>query len=217
MKQTISLTRLIAFFAFFIATQNVFAQATKANITDGTTEITWLGLDFTQTKFFGDAHQFADAGEITNASFRDKYAVGWNQLFINEQKKFNVAEALHRTEVKYAIGVTEKANAAIKRDFFTTDFDKYKTLDEGQIATLVKKYDFQGKTGIGFLYFVESLSKGKEEGTAWITFVDMKTKTVLLTKYMTAKPGGIGFRNYWAKVFFTILKDIKSDYKKLAN
>jgi hypothetical protein len=192
---------------------HVSAQ-TKADIFNESNEITWLGLDFTQTNFIGTAFQFKDAGEITDAEFRDKYALGWNQLFINEQKKFNVAEAVHRTDVKYATDITEKQNAGIKgREIFTNEPDKYKKLDEAKISSLVKKYDFKGKTGIGLVFFVDGMSKGKEEAGAWVTFVDMKTKTVLLTNYQTAKAGGIGFRNYWAKSFLGILKDIKGNYK----
>ena len=33
-----------------------------------------------------------------------------------------------------------------------------------------------------------------------------------LSEGEVGKVGGIGFRNYWAKGFFTILKDMKSDY-----
>ena len=204
------------FSALLIAgiTSGASAQ-TKENIFDGSTEITWLGLDFTQAKYIGSAMQFKDAGEITNAQFRDKYAPGWNQLFLNEPKKFEVAAAVHRSEVKYALDVTEKANNGIKKDFFTEDGNEYKKLDEAKIESLVKKYDYQGKTGIGMLFFVDGMSKGKEEAGAWVTFVDMKSKKMLLTTYITGKSGGFGFRNYWAKAFNEILKEFKSQYKKL--
>jgi hypothetical protein len=46
----------------------------------------------------------------------------------------------------------------------------------------------------------------------WITFVDMKGKNVLLTKYIENKPGGFGFMAYWAKPIYLALKDVKSDY-----
>jgi hypothetical protein len=47
----------------------------------------------------------------------------------------------------------------------------------------------------------------------WVTFVDMKSKTVLLTKHMEGKAGGFGFRNYWAKSFLNVLKSIKEDWR----
>ena len=183
----------------------IFAQ-TKADIFNGSTEITWLGIDFTQAKFIGSAFQFKDAGEITNGEFRDKYVPSWNQLFINEQKKYDVAKTVKRSEVKYAMDVTEKANNSIKGNFFSDDPNDYKKLDEQKVANIIKNYDFQGKSGIGMLFVIDGMSKSKEEASGWVTFVDMKSKKVLLTEYKTGKAGGFGFRNYWAKSFQNILK-----------
>src|SRR5205085_937289 len=99
--------------------------------------------------------------------------------------------------VKYAIQITDKANASISdHDFFSNDPDEYKKLDEEKIKTLVKNYDFKDKTGIGLLFFIDGMSKGKSEAGAWVTFVDMKTKTVLLTQYKTGKASGFGLKSY---------------------
>jgi len=196
---------IIAFCIVCLHISFVSAQ-TKADIFSGSADITWLGMDFTQTKFIGSATQFKDAGEISSSEFRDKYIPGWNQLFINEQKKYNVAEAVKRTEVKYAMEVTEKANNSIKSDFFSNNPSDYKKLDEQKIADMVKKYDYQGKTGIGLIFFIDGMSKGKDEASGWVTFVDMKSKKVLMTEYKTGKAGGFGFKNFWAKSFHNILK-----------
>jgi hypothetical protein len=200
---------IIALFLVCFNASVVIAQ-TKADIFNGSADITWLGMDFTQTKFIGSAAQFKDAGEITSDEFRDKYVPGWNQLFMNEPKKYNVAKAVKRAEVKYAMEVTEKANNSIKGNFFTNDANEFKKLDEQKINSLVSKYDFQGKTGVGLLFFIDGMSKGKEEASGWITFVDMKTKKVLSTEYKTGKAGGFGFRNFWAKSFLNILQGVSS-------
>ena len=208
MKSVLKTGGLIAFLFVCLNIQPVSAQTT------GSGDITWLGLDFSQAKFIGPASQFKDAGEITNEEFRDKYTVSWNQLFIDEQKKFNVAEMVHRPDIKYALDVTNKANSAIKKEFFGSSPNDFKTIDEKKIGDLVSKYDFQGKTGNGLLFFVEGMSKGLGEAGAWVTLVDMKTKKVLSTTYKTGKAGGFGFRNYWAKSWFNIMKESKSDFKK---
>lgn len=196
---------LITFSLICLSSFSVTGQ-TKADIFNGSSDITWLGIDFTQTKFIGTAAQFKDAGEITSSEFRDKYIPSWNQLFINEQKKYDVAKAVKRAEVKYAMDVTEKANNSIKGNFFSDDPNDYKKLDEQKVANLVKNYDFQGKTGIGFIFFIDGMSKSKDEASGWVTFVDMKSKKVLLTEYKTGKAGGFGFKNYWAKSFLNLLK-----------
>lgn len=198
----------------FVSAGYVCAQ-TKADIFNEKNEITWLGLDFTQVKFIGSATQWGEAGEITNEQLREKYFPSWNQLFIDEPKKFDVAGAVNRAQVQYATEVTANVNkAAKKKDYFSDNPDDYSLLNEEKVTALVKKYDFSGKSGIGLVFFVEGMSKAKEEASMWVTFVDMKSKKVLYTVRQTGKSGGFGFRNYWAKPFALVLKDMKSNYKK---
>ncbi|MBI3883440.1 MAG: hypothetical protein HY305_04285 [Sphingobacteriales bacterium] len=215
MKRTTNkISKLLAIVLICISTQIVFGQSTINDLLNENTEITWLGLDFSQTKFIGSATQFKDAGEVTNDQFRDKYAIGWNRLFINEQKKYDIAKALSRKgNVQYAIDVTEKANNSLKKDFFTNNPGDFKTIDDKKIEGLVKKYDFQGKEGIGMIVFVEGMSKDQKAAGGWITFIDMKSKKILATAYKTAEPGGFGFKNFWAKAFLGLVKEA-DDYKK---
>jgi hypothetical protein len=84
------------------------------------------------------------------------------------------------------------------------------------VSNLVSKYDFRGNKGIGMMFFVESFSKGKEEGALWVTFVDMNTKKVLLTQRVTEEAGGIGFKNFWAKTLLGTLKDTGKSLKSWA-
>lgn len=215
MKTLKSTLRSLFFLLSLAAGLATYAQ-TKADIF-GSSDITWLGLDFTQAKFIGTPYQFKDAGEISNEEFRDKYAPAWNQLFVVEMKKYNVAEAVKRSEVKYATEVTDKANSSIKGSFTSNDPDDYKKLDESKISQLVKSYDFKGNKGIGLLFFVDGLSKGKEEANVWVTFVNMDKKTVLLTQNERGSARGFGFKNYWAGAFADVIKHMKSDFKNWNN
>ena len=180
---------------------------TKSDIF-GKTPITWLGLDFTQLKFIGTANQFKDAGQITDRDMRNKYFPGWNELFVKEEKKYNVADAVNRDNVTYAMNVTDNANSKSEAAYFTNNAGDYQLLTADKISSLVSKYDFKGNTGLGMLFFVEGMSKDKEEASMWVTFVNMGSKTVLLTKQVTEGAGGFGFRNYWAKSFASALKDM---------
>jgi hypothetical protein len=110
--------------------------------------------------------------------------------------------------------VTEKANNSIKGNLFTDDPNEYTRLEASDINNLVSKYDFRGNKGIGMMFFMESMSKGKEEGALWITFVDMNSKKVLLTQRVTEEAGGFGFKNFWAKTFVGALKDTGKNLKK---
>jgi hypothetical protein len=212
MKRIATLKWLTAAAIVLLGAQSLSAQ-NKADIFGSTVPITWLGLDFSQTKFIGTATQFESAGQISNAQLKDIYTVAWNQLFINEEKKYNVAAAVHRSFVKYDIDVTLKINQGLtQKDFFSNNPGDFKTITEATIADLVKNYDFKNDDGIGLIFFVEGISKGLDSMGIWVTFVDMKSKTVLLTNYQTAKPGGFGFRNYWAKPYYTVLKNMESQF-----
>lgn len=201
--------KLIFLFAAALFAFNSNAQ-TKDDVFKSGVELTWLGLDFSQVHFIGSATQWKDAGEITNDQMRDKYFTAWNELFQKEPDKYDVAKATNRGSVKYALDVTEKANNTLKRDYFVDDANMYHTLDEAKVAALVKKYNFQGNKGLGLMFFVEGMSKGKEQACAWATFVNMDKKEVLWTQRVVGKTGmAIGFRNYWANPFNNMLKDLK--------
>lgn len=200
--------KFIFLFAAILVAIGSNAQ-TKADVFNSSVELTWLGLDFSQVHFIGAATQWKDAGEITDDQMRDKYFPAWNELIMKEPKKFDVAKATNRSSVTYALEVTEKANNALKREYFYDDANTYHTLDEMKVAALVKKYDLQGKKGLGLIFFVEGMSKGKEEACAWATFVNMEKKEVLWTQRVVGKTSmSIGFRNYWASSFNNMFKDL---------
>jgi len=182
---------LLVLLFIHLNTKAVLAQS-KADIFDGKTPVTWLGLDYTQARFITPEIGTKSAFTITDAEFQNTYIPAWNYLFMTEPKKYNVAKAIHRASVSYALSVTEKANKAVKKEFLSKNPADYKTLTEQNIADLVKKYNFQGNTGIGMLFFVEGMSDR--------------------TVYLTDKIGGFGFRNHWADANFRILRQIESDY-----
>ncbi|MBS1615584.1 MAG: hypothetical protein JST06_05640 [Bacteroidetes bacterium] len=190
---------------FCLCAGTLFAQK-NTDVVRSDEPITWLGLDFTMCRFIGDAHQFKDAGEITPNEMRDKYYPSWNQLFINEQKKYDVAKYVHRSSVNYATNVTDQANDKSGKDVFSNDPSNYSRLSRTDIEKAVRNYDFKGNKGIGMIIFIEGMSKGKEEASGWIAFVDMGKKQILQTGRVTGDAGGFGFRNYWAKAFLNLLK-----------
>jgi len=214
MKPITKFKCILALLFIAVNAQSVLAQS-KADVFDEKIPVTWLGVDYSQTKFIGSAT--SKDVVISNDEFRDMYVSSWNYLFINEQKKYDVAKAVHRESVKYAIDVTIQANKSLtKKDFYSNNPSDFHLLNEADIARVVKNYDFQNTDGIGLIFFVEGMSKGIGSMGIWVTFVDIKSKTVLYTKYETGSPGGFGFRNYWAKPLYTTLKDMDSNFKSWA-
>jgi hypothetical protein len=215
MKPSTKFKWLIALLVIAASAPSLLAQ-TRADIFDQNVPVTWLGVDFSQTKFIGEPAKgiTGNKGPVNNDEFRDSFTVQWNELFIDEPKKYDIANAINRPSVKYAINVALNANKQLtNKDFFSNNPSDFKLINEATIADVVKNYDFQNNDGIGLIFFVEGMSKGAGSMGIWVTFVDMKSKTVLLTTYQTGKPGGFGFRNYWAKPFFTVLKDMEKNFK----
>lgn len=184
---------------------------TAADIFSYDIPITWLGLDFSHMQFIGQASQMQGTNQITSDVILNKYVPAWNDLFIHEKDKYHVAKSVHRREVEYAIEITGNVNKRITRSFYTTS----EPLTENTIAKLVSSYDFKNHDGIGLVFFIENFNKEKEEATMWVTFVDMGTHKLLLTKQLTViAHGGIGFRNYWAWTFYRVLEDMNHYWRK---
>jgi len=203
----------VGFLNVFIANQ-AFAQYNKEDIFKANTEITWLGVDFSEVKFIGPATGWGDEGTKSPTEMRDKYFPAWNELILSEPNNFKVAEAVSKLEVSNAIEITADANAKMnKKEIFSETISDFQLLSENAVQDMIKKYNFKGKEGIGFLLVAEGMSKGREEASYWVTFVDMKSKKVLLCKRMLGKAGGFGFRNYWAATVKNVLKSMKKEFK----
>ena len=213
---------IIALFFISINAQPLLAQS-KADIFDKNVPITWLGVDYSLTTFIGTPSyttvgyspwtvvKKTGVGVVTKDDFWDSYLAQWNQLFIDEEKKYNVAKATNRSSdaITYAINVCINANKKLtKKEFFSNDPKDFHTKTEADVINAVKNYDFQNTKGLGMLFFVEGMDRGTAEEGIWVTFVDIKTKTVLLTKYVSSKGQGSGFRNYWAKPLYVALKEM---------
>ncbi|MBK7572667.1 MAG: hypothetical protein IPI10_13965 [Bacteroidetes bacterium] len=82
-------------------------------------------------------------------------------------------------------------------------------MNETMVEKIAKGYNFNDKKGYGIVFLVENLDKTSLNASMYITILDLETKNILLTKRMTAKPGGFGFRNYWANTIYEILKQIE--------
>lgn len=203
--------RLLCTVVTILCSFTVFGYG-SADIFNYNIPITWLGLDFSYMQFVGQASQMQGANQFTSEDIRSKYIPAWNDLFINEKDKYNVAEAVNRREVEYATEVTASANKRITRNFFTTTSE---LLSENVIAKTMSGYDFKNMDGIGLVFFIESMDKEKEEVTMWVTFVDMGTKKVLMTKQMKGiARGGMGFRNHWAWAFYRVVDDMNHYWRK---
>ncbi|MBL7858704.1 MAG: hypothetical protein JNM57_13535 [Cyclobacteriaceae bacterium] len=171
------------------------------DIFDRKTSITWLGLDFTGAKFIGDREKFGSESDIRNTM------EAWNNLLIKEADKYDIAAAIQKVKVENAIQVTIDNNAQLDlSEIFSENSKDHLRLKPEHIAEIISSYDYQGKSGIGLMFNVETFSKTNGEGVVWVTFINMDSREVFFTERLTAPPGGFGIRNYWAGCIKSILE-----------
>jgi hypothetical protein len=161
-------------------------------------------LDFTSTKFIGDREKFGSESDVRHL------LDAWNALIINEPDKYDVARAVDRKKVENATDVTKDHNAELDvMSMFSDEQKDYLRLKPSDVEQIVGEYDFKGKSGIGLMFIVESFSKPNEEGSIWVTFINMDNKEVLFSERMAAPPKGFGMRNFWAGCVYGILSKME--------
>ena len=199
------MTKKRLFTATVLAIHVILTSAKAQNsIFEHETPITWLGLDFTAAVFIGDADKFRSDSIVYD------FMYDLNTLMIEEPDKYNIAEVFEKAHVENAIDITRDRNDNIKASALrSASKGNFPALTPQIIEAIVSRYDFSGYNGIGLMFNIESFSKVSEKGTLWVTFIDMTTKEVLLTKKLMGQPGGFGLRNYWGGCIYGILKQIR--------
>ncbi len=195
----------IVAFAFSFAAQS---QYTKADVFK-VSEITFYGLDFSNVRLVG-SEGFTDPYAIKNQFFKS-----WNNLFIAEPDKYNLAEVFGKSNVTINLDIVTERNEM--PDPGELVIDEPYSFGEEVVSDIIAEYD-TGEEGIGLVFIIESFNKIDEMGYMWVTFFDMSTGEVLFAKHMAGDAGGFGLRNYWAKSYYNVMKDIgKKQWKVWMN
>jgi hypothetical protein len=190
----------------FIALSGFTMKAQTVNdIFEPNTKITWLGLDMTGAIFIGDREKWGSQSDIQNT------IKSWNDLFLREKDKFNITAMLRKkTPVEFKLDITQNHNAELDiSNILSEKSADHIHLRKDGVEQIAAAYNYEGLTGIGLMFNVESFNKTNNEGSLWVTFVNMATGEVLLTERMTAAPRGAGVRNYWAGAVFEIMEQVK--------
>lgn len=179
------------------------------------TPIYWLGIDFSNVKIIGDFNQFAEWGSLSTREIRNEYFPDWNDLMYKEEKKYDVAGMVRKSDVIFHTDPVYAANKVAALEEMETRTEPQYTLEN--IQSIVSKYKYE-KEGLGMMLVAESLNKFKATAKYHFVVINMKTNEILLHQQFTTEPGGFGIRNYWAKSIYTTIKTIKEssyfDWKK---
>jgi len=204
---------LLAMVVLLAYTGKTYAQ--DVNAVFSAKEIVWFGADFSNVKFVGNAADFANLPDI-----RNRILNSINALFVSEPDKYNVKKAFKKDKVITDLSVNDKRNLTLDIDKVLVDTEQ--TLSKETIQAMIKEYTpKEATTGIGGCFVMENLVKKEKDPYAslYVVFFDIATKNVLICEKTSAKAGGIGFRNFWAKTVFLTIDDfsmpaLEKKYKK---
>jgi hypothetical protein len=197
---------------FLVLSQTAFCQQASDLFKSTDIPYTWLGIDYSHVKLIGEFTEISSAGEKTAVQIKKIYFPAWNNLIINEPKKYDVAGMLRKEKIEYDIDMINEINEkAAVEDMETTKTPEYTKED---IQKFVSGYKAKQKNGIGILLVAETLNKAKEEAYYHFVALDLKTNKILIHDRLRGEPGGFGLRNYWAGSVYSLIKDInKNRYK----
>jgi len=193
--------RILFIIIVSLSIQSLSAQSSFSEIKKNHSWV-WLGLDFSNTKLLG-REGFNDPKKII-----DHYFIAWNQLIFDEGEKYDVKKAFKLKQLYTDDSYFDAINSTVKlNELFV---DRSYSLSESDINNIVEEYNFSNiKQTIALVFIVERLDKPKEQAVFWVTLINSRTKEIILTERMIGKPGGFGFRNYWAGSIYDIIKQIK--------
>jgi len=191
----------------------IFAASAQQELLQST-EVVWYGIDFSHSKFIGEFSQFSDAGTKSSEEIQVKYFPAWNNIVITESEKYNIKKFYGFDEVKTDLELVKKNNAAADIDAIFDQAAK-NDLSEEKVQKIISSYQISGKKGLGLVFIVDNFNKTEEQGSIYVTFFDLATKKVLLTKLYVGKPGGFGLKNYWARVVYNVMEASGKDLKKI--
>ena len=205
-KKLIMKKLMLIFICLVFSGQMVISQGTIGIFT--TKEAVWYGLDFSKIRLVG-TEGFSDVAKI-----KDVYFSSWNNLILSESAKYDLKSMFFKDTVFYDLSIVEERNKLPEISELVININSY-TLDKAIIEEVINGYDTKEKEGIGIVFIMESFDKPGKLGTMWVTFFNIADKSVLLTEKMSGKPGGAGFRNYWARTYYNVMAKIKkSEYLK---
>lgn len=151
------------------------------------------GVDYTHAKAFA----VSDSPEQLAEAFQ-----AINSLLLTEGKKYDFSRMLG---VRYSLDIepTQKLNAASNYPGLIVYKEEMPELD---CAEIVRGYELSQTEGTGVVFIAKMLNKARAETTFEVVIFDVATREISVQQEVTAKAGGFGLRNYWAKSLFNVLR-----------
>ena len=203
----IILMRYLITSLFLLFTSLTFYSQSIPDLFNKDVQITWLGIDFAQTKIIGEWAHFGGVGQQGVGDIRDKYFPGWNNLILSESDKYNLKSMMRQDDIYIDIGMIMDRNAEVSiRQLESYNPPNYSTED---IQNFVSSYELESKAGIGMVFISEYMSKYTNDALFHFVMLDLETRQILIHQACKVQPFGFGIRNYWAGSILDLIENIR--------
>jgi hypothetical protein len=168
-------------------------------------EITWIGIDFSMAKFTKKGFNYSQ--EILQ-----HFMNAWNMLIISDQKKYDIRLSLRKPIMEYNLSMVTKKNKSVRLNTLLSDFINLANIySEKDIIDYIKTLDTPQHSTYALMFLVESFDEMTKTGSVWVIILNANSHEVILCEKFLKKPGGLGTKNYWARVFYNLLFDIQKN------
>lgn len=165
-------------------------------------ELVWFGIDYSLVKFIGSPDQFTDIPKIQSYYFR-----AWNDLMLAEKNKYDLNTAFSVSTIHYNM-----ENACVRSEQRSMEgivqTDPY-TIDEEQVNSVVQTNIDPGQDKVGAMFVMETLNKLEGVSTMWLAVFNVASGEILYMRRYSGAVGGFGFRNYYARSYYNVIKNLK--------
>lgn len=170
-----------------------------------TKEILWLGIDFSKAKFTKDGFSFKSQDEM-RGFFNE-----WNMLVIADQKKYDIRLSFRKPIMSYDLAMLTKANRSVRLNSLLCDSISISNVyDEEKVCEHVRKQTRPQQHRFSLEMLVESFDSRNKTGSVWVILADTLTNEPVLCEKFLKPPGGFGTKNYWGRIFYNVLYDIRN-------
>lgn len=167
-------------------------------------EILWLGIDFSLAKF---TRQGFDLPQDTLRNYFNE----WNQLIISDQKKYDIRMSFRKPIMNYDLARVTKSNKSVRPNNLLCENISIETVHtDEQICEYLRGIAMPQTHRFALHFIVESFDTNCKTGAVWVVLTDTGTHEPVLCEKFLKVPGGFGLKNYWGRIFYNLLYDIRS-------
>mgnify|MGYP001202656111 CR=1 FL=1 len=167
----------------------------------------FMGVDFSRVRLIGD-HGHGSGTNMPTDYIRDTYFNAYNEIILNETKKYDVEAATGGRKITYDFNSVVEINKTADTSSMKI-ITKTEPLDMEVIRGMIKKYKTASTEQIGIVLIADQMNKYDKEAHYYVIFFDIQYREIVFGAYVKGSAGGFGYKNFWVNTIHEVLKSIK--------